>query len=189
MIIADQQPPISLSGTTLSGPPDFVIFHPAAGGEPALLECKNLRQWLYPSSPEIKELVAKALTCDMTPILVARRLPFITKVALCEPAGIIAHETYYQLYPETDAGRNLAAQVTRTRGLGYADVRAIENPLPRTVKFFEQHLPVLLPSAAANFQKNRGLLKQWVDGQITWPTLRLGLGGLYSGPDQDMPFG
>jgi hypothetical protein len=182
------QPPVSLNDSTLSGPPDFVMYHPTSS-EAALIECKNLREWLYPSSGEIKELVAKALICDMTPILVARRLPYITKVALCEPAGIIAHETYNQLYPETDEGRELAAKVIRIRGLGYFDVRASEAPSEHTIRFFRENVPTLLPLAAAKFHQNRGLLQEWIDGGISWPTLRLNLGSGYTGPDQDMPLG
>jgi hypothetical protein len=113
----------------------------------------------------------------MTPIIIARRLPYITKVALCAPAGIIAHETYNQLYPDTAYGHELASKVRLKRGLGYADVRPSEDPLPRTVEFFEKNLPGLLSTAAARFQASRPMLQRWVDSQITWTQLRLHLAG------------
>lgn len=130
----------------------------------------------------------KALAVDMTPILIARRLPYITKTALCAPAGIIAHETYNQLYPDTPYGNQLATKVRRTRGLGYADVRSSEEPLPRSVTFFEKNLPGLLPTAAARFQANRPMLQAWVDSKITWTQLRLHLASDYQAPDADMEF-
>jgi hypothetical protein len=72
---------------SLEGPADFDIFEPTSG-EPALIECKNHREWIYRASERMKSLVGKAIAADMTPIIVARRLPYITKKALCEPAGI-----------------------------------------------------------------------------------------------------
>lgn len=181
------EPPIAINDATLNGPPDFILIHPATG-EPALIECKNLREWIYPSSSEMKEFVRKALVANMTPILIARRLPFITKMALCAPAGIIAHETYNQLYPDTTYGHTLADKVRQKRGLGYADVRPSEDPLDRTVVFFEKNLPGLLQTAASKFQANRPMLQRWVDSEISWTDLRLHLAGEYDGPDIDMPF-
>jgi hypothetical protein len=184
---AKTEPPTAVNASTLHGPPDFTLFH-GQTGEAALIECKNIREWIYPSSSEMKDFIRKALMGDMTPIFIARRLPYITKTALCAPAGIIAHETYNQLYPETDDGKELASKVRLTRGLGYADVRASEDPLPRTVEFFETNLPILLPIAASRFQANRGMLQKWVDSKITWTQLRLHLAADYKGPDADMSF-
>lgn len=136
----------------------------------------------------MKEFIRKALTVNMTPIIIARRLPYITKMALCAPAGIIAHETYNQLYPDTTYGHELANKVRLKRGLGYADVRPSEDPLPRTIEFFGKNLPGLLSTASARFQTNRPMLQEWVDGQITWTQLRLHLASDYEAPDADMPF-
>ena len=107
---------------------------------------------------------------------------------LCEPAGIIAHETYNQLYPDTDYGRDLAARVTPNRELGYFDVKASEEPLARTIDFFERILPMLLPTAAAKFRQHRDSLQAWVESAMSWHDLRRRLAGQYVGPDQDMDF-
>jgi hypothetical protein len=178
---------MSFNMATLVGPPDFVIFEPRSG-ESGMIECKNHREWLYPSHGEMKVLVRKALAAEITPILIARRLPYITKRALCEPAGIIAHETYNQLYPDTDYGHDLAARVTPNRELGYFDVRASEEPLARSIKFFTQNLPTLLPVAAEKFRRHRDLLQAWVEGAISWHDLRRRLAGEYFEPDHEMDF-
>lgn len=181
------EPPTNYSGATLFGPPDYVFFEPK-NGESAMVECKNHREWIYPSHDEIKTLVGKALLAEMTPVLIARRLPYITKAALCEPAGIIAHETYNQLYPDTDHGRDLAARVIQPRSLGYFDVKASEEPLPRTIDFFKRNLPDILPTAAEKFRNHREILQQWVDGTMSWHDLRLHLAGQYEAPDHEMDF-
>lgn len=181
------EPPIAVNAARLDGPPDFVLHHPDTG-EALIIECKNVREWIYPSSDLMKTLVAKALAVDMTPVLIARRLPYITKAALCAPAGIIAHETYNQLYPDTPVGRALAAKVRVTRGMGYADVRATETPLPRTERFFHELLPQILPDAVAKFQAAKPALQQWVAGAMTWTQLRQTLVGGYDEPDAGMDF-
>jgi hypothetical protein len=164
-----------------------VIFEPISG-EAAIIECKNHREWVYPTSAIIKSLVAKALAAQMTPIIVARRMSAITKFLLCEPAGILAHETYNQLYPETEAGEALAEAVRNNRGLGYFDVRASEEPLPRTIRFFTELLPGLLPTAAQKFRGHSGSLQAWVDGAMPWRELRQILAGQYDGADHEMDF-
>ena len=41
-----------------------------------MIECKNHREWFYPSHGEMKVLVRKALAAEMTPILIARRIAY-----------------------------------------------------------------------------------------------------------------
>jgi hypothetical protein len=53
------EPTTNYNEVALDGPPDFVFFDPASG-ETAIIECKNHREWLYPSSEAMKTLIAKA---------------------------------------------------------------------------------------------------------------------------------
>jgi hypothetical protein len=181
------EPTTNYNEAALDGPPDFAIFDPVSG-ESAIIECKNQREWVYPSSETMKTLVAKALAAQMTPIIIARRMSAITKFLLCEPAGILAHETYNQLYPETEQGRALAEAVKKIRGLGYFDVHASEKPLPRTVKFFFEDVPLLLPTAAQKFRAHADSLHAWIAGTMSWRDLRQELAGEYVGPDHEMDF-
>ena len=181
------EPPSAYNDVALDGPPDFVLFSPTIG-EPLMIECKNHREWIYPSSDVMKTLVRKAISADMTPVLIARRLPYITKAALCAPAGILAHETYHQMYPDTQAGRELAVEAARTRGLGYADLQATEDTLPRTTKFFETDLPRIAQRAARRFLENKEVLDAWASSEITWRQLfnHLHRGDQYDGFDAGM---
>lgn len=183
------EPPINYNDAVLEGPPDFILFSPEIG-EHLMIECKNHREWIYPTSDVMKTLVRKAISADMTPVLIARRLPYITKTGLCAPAGILAHETYHQLYPDTEAGRELAALAAKKRGLGYFDLRATEETLPRTTKFFETDLPQIAKRAARRFQENKEALCAWARNEITWRQLfnHLNRGDQYDGFDGEMDF-
>jgi hypothetical protein len=72
---------------------DFVLSNPAAGW--AGVEVKNKREWMYPGNKDIRELLSKALTVDAVPVLIARRIPFVT-FRLLSPCGLIIHQTYNQ---------------------------------------------------------------------------------------------
>ena len=93
-------PPLILSGNRTTKPVDFVLHGFEHGS--LLIECKNLREWVYPHHGLIKELIQKALDLNATPLLVARRIHYSAIRNLLEPAGIIAHETYNQFYPSTE---------------------------------------------------------------------------------------
>lgn len=128
------------------------------------IECKNYREWLYPHHATIKELIIKAHQLNVLPVLIARRLHYTTKTNLLAPAGIIAHESYYQYYPADKA--ELAAQAKHKRSLGFTDVLATEEPQPRTIRFFEELLPPLVAPMAETWQCHREALVAYAREEI-----------------------
>jgi hypothetical protein len=116
-------PPMDMNGKRMEkGPLDFVVF---PGGECAGIEVKNYRTWLYPRSKEVRETLWKCGDVGAVPVLIARRLPFVT-IRLLQMGGCLIHENYNQLYPEADA--LLAERVRRKGLLGYHDVRVGNEP-------------------------------------------------------------
>ena len=107
----------------------------------------------------------KALALDAVPILIARRIPFVT-FHLLSPCGVLFHETYNQLYPEADA--ELATQARDKRLLGYHDIRVGNQPDARLRRFIIEHLPRLLPAAQEQFETYRDLLEGYVEGEHSY---------------------
>ena len=133
------EPPIDISGKRIEkGRLDFVVF-PAG-------ECAGhvSRTWIYPRSAEIKEMLWKCADINAIPVLVARRLLFIT-IRLLQMGGCLIHENYNQLYPTGDAA--LAAQVRNKYLLGYHDVRTGNEPDARMMRFMSELLPELVKKA------------------------------------------
>jgi hypothetical protein len=124
-------PPKNISGYSTQKEADFLQFGHSVG--PLCIECKNYREWVYPRSEHITGLIILAAELGAIPVLVARRLHYTTRRNLLEPAGIIAHESYFNYYPVDKA--ELAERVKHKRSLGFTDVIATEEPHPRTVKF------------------------------------------------------
>src|SRR6266446_7420530 len=74
---------------------------PADAG-PIGIECKNVRHWMYPHVPELIDTIRKCLALDAVPVLIARRIPFVT-FAIFSRCGFIVHQTYNQLFPAAEA--------------------------------------------------------------------------------------
>ena len=110
---------------------------------------------------EIKQLLQKALDLDAVPILIARRIAFVTFYVL-NWCGVLVHETYNQLYPNAD--KELAELVKNKRLLGYHDVRVGNEPDVRLSRFTTEHLVPLLPEAMERNEEFRDLLEDYASG-------------------------
>lgn len=188
--IVKLEPPDNISGNRSQKLADFHL-HGFRGG-PICIECKNYREWIYPSNGLIKDLIRKSLDLKATPLLVARRLHYTTIANLFLPAGIIAHETYHQYYP-SDA-EELAAKVQHKRSLGFTDVTVSADPTARTTKFFANDLGIIAEQMAKRFATNRSALLDYANDQINLAQLYTAIGSPAGGKwqdgryDEDIPF-
>jgi hypothetical protein len=123
-----EEPPGSVSGLTIPGKKhlDFLLLFER---DRVGIEAKNIREWLYPQAPELKELLLKCCAIDAVPVLIARRIPFVTFRVL-NACGVIVHQTYNQRFPESDVA--LAAKAKDKRLLGYHDIRLGNQPDARS---------------------------------------------------------
>ena len=92
ILYSKEEPPQALSGRRFPRDQrlDFLIRHPNAGW--AAIESKNVREWLYPNRSEITDLLGKAIAFDAVPVLIARRLAFVTFKVL-STCGVLFHQT------------------------------------------------------------------------------------------------
>jgi hypothetical protein len=156
------QPPKNICGGTTQKEADFIIYGYDEG--PLCVECKNLREWLYPRDVLIKELIIKSYELGAIPIMIDRRIHYTTRSNFLIPAGIIAHESYFQYYPSDQS--ELAEKVKHKRLLGFTDVRATEEPDKRTVRFFEDNLPKIISLMAQKWKLNRNALYDFAKEEI-----------------------
>lgn len=160
-----EEPPQSVSGRRLHGKQrlDFLVLHQEAGW--AGIEAKNVREWLYPDREEIAELLDKAVALDCVPVLIGRRIPFVT-FKLLSTCGVVFHQTYNQLLPLTDAA--LAEKARNKQLLGYHDIRVGNQPDRRLMTFIGTNLPVVLPRARQSFEKYKDLLGSFATRAIDY---------------------
>lgn len=156
-------PTVFVNGNKIEkGPLDYITF-PA--GIAAGIEVKKYRTWLYPRSSEVRELLWKCADADAVPVLITRRLPFLT-IRLLQASGCITHENYNQLYPGADAA--LAEEVRKKDKLGYHDVRTGNEPDGRLLRFVAELLPVLVQEARPAFERFREAHRTYGKGESSY---------------------
>lgn len=161
-----EEPPLRFAGRSMPGNErfDFLVFHPEAG--PLGIEAKNVREWVYPDREEVRELIGKAVTSDTTPVLIARRIHFSSRLIL-ETCGVMLFETFNQLYPLSE--RDLAQAVKDKKNLGYHDVRFGNDPNDLLIKFIATTLPNQAVEYRNRFNKYKDLLVKFADREIGFP--------------------
>ena len=181
-LYSKEEPPLSLSGRRLPGKKrlDFICVHPECGG--VAVEAKNVRPWLYPNEDEVVDLIAKAVALDSVPVLIARRIPFVTSKLLL-PCGVVMHQTYNQLYPAAD--HHLAEKARDRRLLGYHDIRVGNQPDARLVKFIGSNLPRVLPGARERFDRYKDLLADFGDRTVPYKEFTARVRRRSQGTDED----
>ena len=176
------EPEIISGRQTHRGVVDFGLGIPQ--GTLAAIESKNLLQWIYPNRSEIKALLRKSLDLDVVPVLIARRLPFVTRHVLY-PCGVLFHETYNQLYAAADEA--LAALVKRKDLLRYHDIRVGNQADAHLTRFITELLPGLLPAARERFEGFRDLLEGYVDGEHGYESIAARVRRRVQGEPEDGP--
>jgi hypothetical protein len=180
-LYSKEEPPGVLDGNSMGDRKfDFVLAHPAAGW--VGIEVKNKREWMYPGNKDIRELLSKALTVDAVPVLIARRIPFVT-FRLLSPCGLVIHQTYNQLYPWSES--ELAAKLREKNLLGYHDIRIGNDPDSRLKKFIVTNLPQILPEARSRFERYRDLLDAYARGDMSYEEFAARVRRRQQGVDED----
>jgi hypothetical protein len=164
-LYAKEEPPQHIGKRALPGDErlDFIVQHAEAGH--LGLECKNVREWIYPDREEIKELLSKCLTLDCVPVLIARRIPFATHLVF-GTCGMIMHQTYNQLLPAADQA--LADQARLKNLLGFHDIRTGNVPDDRLKNFLGRNMLEVAPDAREKFKEYRDLLEDFVSGAMKY---------------------
>jgi hypothetical protein len=161
---------------------DFLVRHPDTSVGMMGLECKNVREWLYPDRDEVTEVLQKCLAINAVPVLIGRRIPFVT-FKLLSACGVICHQTYNQLVPSSEA--KLAEKVRDKNILGYHDIRLGNAPDARMTKFIGANLIPLGHEAREKFDKNRDLLEAFAGGDHLYPEFSARLRRRISGLNED----
>ena len=158
---------------------DFLVHLPHGW---AGLECKNIREWIYPDRREIRELIDKCLYLDCIPVLIARRIHISTFFVLSK-CGLIIHQNYNQLLPEADIA--LAEKAKDKTLLGYHDIKLGNEPDARLCKFLEINLPGLIPSMRDRWDAYRDLLEGYARHRINYSEFAARVRRRHNGTNED----
>ncbi len=132
----------------------------------------------------IRELLLKCCSLHVVPVLIARRIHYST-FSVLSPCGVILHETFSQLYPNT--AHELADRVKDKTTLGYHDVRVGNEPDHRLLRFIDTNLPALLPAARDKFERFADLLSEYADGRHPYKSFAARVKRRVKGEPEDLP--
>jgi hypothetical protein len=147
-----------------SPPIDHVVYYRERGIVLGV-EDKNLRQWIYPNDKLIPKFLRKCVQNQQVPVLVARKLPYLTRL-FCQHAGVLGFETHFQyLHPDLEPEFDL---IRHKDGIGFADLRFSLEPPDHLIRFFGTIVPKEIMNTAKTFEANRDLVRAFVDGDTTY---------------------
>jgi hypothetical protein len=185
-LYAKEEPPQHIGTRSLPGDErlDFLIRLPTVG--PLGVECKNVRSWLYPDREEVTDAIRKCIAINSVPVIIGRRIPYVT-FALLSKCGVLFHQTYGQLLPESD--RDLADQARDKTLLGYHDIQLGNQPDARLCTFIETNLPAIASQARQKFAENIDLLEPFSNSEMPYVEFAARVIRRYRGEDEDGELG
>jgi hypothetical protein len=145
LVRPDGHPVSSLLGREISGPLDHAVIYTPSGPDGMLtqpvavpIEVKNLRDWIYPSSQELYQLLWKSAKLQqerpearIAPVLVCRRAHYTT-FCMAKALGFFIVQTRRQYIDRVDQDRLLEVRVE----LGFTDLDAQEGADPQVRHLF-----------------------------------------------------
>ncbi|SON57159.1 hypothetical protein HDIA_3618 [Hartmannibacter diazotrophicus] len=176
-----EEPPSHLSGRFLQNNKklDFLLNISGSNRDWAGVEIKNVRPWLYPNQPEVKDLLSKCIALDVVPVLIARRTPYITG-AFLRRCGGITWQTLRQRYPAADEQLAIAARDKRL--LGFADIRLGNEPDAPLLNFMRKNLPDAMIGAREKFEKFKPILEIFCNESIPFAEVNRMMNDIDNGP-------
>ena len=134
---------------------------------PIGIEAKNIRQWIYPASLEIWRMIARACTLDCLPVLVARKISYITTAGFFSQFGILGFTSQFQYFSNavnSDSKYKFNRDIIPKDRLGFADIKLVK-PNDQSPKhfthFFNDILPENIEAYHEKFMENKDLLAEY----------------------------
>ena len=101
------------------------------------------------------------------------------------PCGVIIHETFNQLYP--NSATDLAEKVKDKNLLAYHDVRVGNDPDARLTRFIHTNLPLILPAARQKFDAYKDLLCGYANEEYRYASFAARVKRRMRGEPEDLP--
>jgi len=131
-------PPHHVNGHNFAeiGWPEYIFTYSSPESRPinAIVECKNIRNWLYPEAHEIWELFLKAAKSEMVPILVTRKIAYPVWY-LFKAVGAIGFEMHRQYFDPSI--KDDMEDIIHKDELGFHNIAFSLAKENRIIKFFD----------------------------------------------------
>lgn len=149
----------AINGYVLDRECDHILIPKDFHGPKVVVEDKNLREWLHPSSQEVWAVVGRALRIpNAVPVLICRRMHYIG-FSFFKYIGMACWQVYCQYFSPSVEDNLL--RIRHTDGLGFSDVSTSIDPPSALVRFFQRTIPNNLKTFQARFEDYRPVLHHY----------------------------
>lgn len=129
---------------------------------PVGLEAKNIRNWIYPDTQEVWRLIARGCSVDCLPLMATRKFSYLTRARLFSNIGVLGFETQFQYFnPDVLKDSSSFANVVKKDGLGYADIKFVDEVPLHFNNFFKNILPENIEMYYERFLENKDILTEY----------------------------
>ncbi|HAM80384.1 hypothetical protein [Ornithinibacillus bavariensis] len=134
---------------------------------PMGIEAKNKREWIYPASLEVWRMIARACTLECLPILVSRKLSYITRAGFFSNFGILGFQSQFQYFSNSVNALSkyrFKQNVIAKERLGFADIKLVkptDTPPNHFLHFFNNILPAHVETYYNKFMENKDILSKY----------------------------
>ena len=149
----------SVNGILVEHETDHLLIPKGYDGPHVLVEDKNMREWLNPSSEQVWSVIGNALRFPNTiPVIVCRKMNFLAYRVFKE-IGLLCWQVYDQYFDPSI--ENELLPIRHKDGLGFSDVTTELEPPEALVRFFSSVIPENSAASAVQFENHRELLKHY----------------------------
>jgi hypothetical protein len=158
-VISPAKQGLNIDGYVVEKECDHVLIPKKFLGPILVIEDKNLREWLTPSSTEVWALIGKALRFpDAIPVLICRRMHYVGFNTF-KHIGLSCWQVFRQYFDPSIEAKLL--DIRHKDGLGFSDVTTALSPPPALIGFFSKTLPKYADTFRSRFENRRALLQQY----------------------------
>lgn len=164
--------PIPSNTPGIAGSVDGVVIPnnltPAEGT--AIVEIKNTREWIYPASAELWDIIRNGFAVNAVPIIAARKIYATTFTYVLSRIGGLGLQTHNQLVPPH---LSTSLQACKGRlGLGFKDILFVDSP-PLHISKAARIIADQIVPARAQMSRVRSLVEPFL-GDLANPSVQHG---------------
>jgi hypothetical protein len=158
-VISPAKQGMEIDGYILEKECDHILHPKTFVGPSFVIEDKNLREWLTPSSEEVWALIGKTLRIPgAVPVLVCRRMHYVG-YGVFKGIGLLCWQVYRQYFDP--AVENQLGPMRHKDGLGFSDLTTNLEPPVALIRFFEKTLPAHGDLFKTRFEAVRPVLEKY----------------------------
>jgi hypothetical protein len=158
-VLGPIHPNQKVNGIVVEREIDHLLIPKGYVGPSLVVEDKNMREWLNPSSEQVWSVIGNASKFpNALPVLVCRKMNFIA-FRMFKRIGMACWQVFSQYFDPSIEEQLL--EIRHKDGLGFSDVTTETKPPAALVRFFSSVIPKYSPDFMARFERHRALLRHY----------------------------